>query len=1074
MLLCPSCRLEFDHNARFCRHCGTPRPVTTTDVTIPSQRSVEEPASDQNVQETLEKGGAEDTLVRKLPSGFFQQAARQIQISSEEKPASSPALARVKTPGEYTAFTIPTRPARAISNLTTPAAPALSTPDLATSADPGNPEEAPVDLAALVTLAKPAETPALPPQSTEMDSNGTVLAVESASAQATELPVDPATFATFPRPADASAEPYAPLKQELAALRMEITTSMDSLLPFVYENHRDENQALFARILAHRPPLDHEDWGHVAFVLGAYGNYMYRNPFGFEKMLEIWRAQLWAVYYERCFRRKYLAQRCQQLLHFFRASAENSRLLAIALHDMETLYLYLEASQLKKVAEELQMLPVPPTDLLRRVEAQMVVAEKQKEARMAALQEAQAAQKRQKAAKNAGQSAPASSLKQQTAKALNAHRQFIQTQSKQQPAAEQQEPALEISPAARKLLGFFNDEQCREFFASQYTARLETVNKLLQQVRRPLLMALSKELSAAGRLDYLRPRKSVPVRMGKKNGPDRFVEAYQLLCSSKPKEQQMGLRMFEQNTREEMKPGHVQLAREWMLYARASTQGSPLVASDWEYDLEQDLASWEEIWNLALFYYQQNGYLVETMRVLKPGLDEQRAPVSHLRLALICALTLLLEPGKTGSGAQPQARALLVTHLERWPHPLSSLAWLILAHEHHGSIRPIDQSRHLSIFRHLVERPVSLPDPRKDLPEPQFRALEEALVRQAHCDEAWFLWLNDYAERRPQSYMAWQKLAVTSEGMKRLERAETALQHMAEACYESDYAFYQEDEPQQSDELRHHLERLYEFYQRHNLHQKAMESFTSCYALLNYLWDKRNPLNRKLIALTAPYLEAYQRQQSEQAAKQRARAGSQLALPDLSRKPTMPLEHFQSGRRVGIFVDYENIASLVPRGVDAESVGKALVSYAAQFGEVVCQWFSASPRNLGNMADVRAGLEAAQFKVRTPRPELRFSASKKDLADFALLECISDAGTREQLDVYLIVSGDRDYYERIYTLLENGHIVRILAAPNENLSSRYRELEQQRLHTRKAAGHEESDFFIDDLTEILPPPASLH
>lgn len=1072
MLLCPSCRLEFDHNARFCRHCGTPRPVTTTDVTIPSQRSAQEPANGQGSQDILEHGAAEETLVRKLPSGFFQQAARQSQISSEEKLASAPALARVKTPGEFTSFTIPARPARTPGNLTTPAAPLLSTPAIA---EPGNAEDTPVDLATLVTLAKPAETPAL---STEISANGVALEAENAVAHAfaasAQLAVDPAAFATFPKPAEASAEPYAPLKQELAALRMEITISMDSLLPFVYENHRDENQALFARILANRPPLDHEDWGHVAFVLGAYGNYMYRYPLGFEKMLEIWHAQLWAVYYERCFRRKYLAQRCQQLLHFFRASVEDPLFLTIALHDLETLYLYLEASQLKKMLEELQTLPVPPTDLIQRVEAQMVVAERQKAARMAALQEAQAEQKRQKAAKSAAQSAPASSLKQQTAKALNAHRQFIQTQSKQQPAAEQREPALEISPAARKLLGFFNDEQCREFFASQYTARLETVNKLLQQVRKPLLAALNQELIAAGTLDYLRPRKSVPVRMGKKNGSDRFVEAYQLLFSSRSKEQQMGLRMFEQNTREEMRPDYIPLAREWMLYARATTQGSPLVASEWEYDLEQEVASWEEIWNLALFYFQQSGYLVETMRVLKPGLDERRAPVAHLRLALVCALTLLLEPDENGTSAQSQARSLLVAHLERWPHPLSSLAWLILAHEVNGSIRPIEQARHLSIFRHLIERPVNLPDPRRDLTETQFRALEEVLVRQAHCDEAWFLWLNDYAERRPQSYMAWQKLAVTSEGMKRLERAETALQHMAEACYESDYAFYQEDTPQQSDELRHHLERLYEFYQRHNLHKKAMDSFVSCYTLLNYLWDTHDPANRKLIALTESYLKAYQRQQSEQAARQRARAESQLASPDLSRKPTMPLEHFQSGRRVGIFVDYENIASFVPRGVDVESVGKALVSYAAQFGEVVCQWFSASPRNLANMADIRAGLEAAQFKVRTPRPELRFSASKKDQADFALLECISDAGTRERLDVYLIVSGDRDYYERIYTLLDNGHIVRILAAPNENLSSRYRELEQQRLHLHKARGHEESDFFIDDLTEILPPPASLH
>jgi len=140
---------------------------------------------------------------------------------------------------------------------------------------------------------------------------------------------------------------------------------------------------------------------------------------------------------------------------------------------------------------------------------------------------------------------------------------------------------------------------------------------------------------------------------------------------------------------------------------------------------------------------------------------------------------------------------------------------------------------------------------------------------------------------------------------------------------------------------------------------------------------------------------------------------------------------------------------------------------------VVCRWASASPRNLTNLTDVRAGLESAQFKIRYPRRELQFSASQKDLADYALLECINNASLNDHLDVYLVVSGDRDYYERIYSLLEDGHSVRILAS-DCNLSTSYRELVQQRQRKHDLAGHEESDFFIDDLDEVLHslPPSS--
>ncbi|MGH2478138.1 MAG: hypothetical protein ACRDHW_00565, partial [Ktedonobacteraceae bacterium] len=111
-------------------------------------------------------------------------------------------------------------------------------------------------------------------------------------------------------------------------------------------------------------------------------------------------------------------------------------------------------------------------------------------------------------------------------------------------------------------------------------------------------------------------------------------------------------------------------------------------------------------------------------------------------------------------------------------------------------------------------------------------------------------------------------------------------------------------------------------------------------------------------------------------------------------------------------------------------------------------------------------LEAAGFQVRLPRRELQFSPSKKNLADFALLECLSEAAAGERPDIYLIVSGDRDYYERICSLLDAGHIVRLLASTeSQHLSLRYRELEQQR--ARQEANHCERDFFIDDLEEVL-------
>lgn len=985
MLECPSCRQALPPNARFCAHCGARLPIATIAASLTGHAGLEEAASDLPAlidlsdapsQPALDDISAQETLMRKLPTGFFRQS-RTTEASHEA----------------------------------------------------GNPENSLPESKVYVALA----------------------------------------------PDDA----YARIKRELAEQCTQITTAMDSLLPFVYENHRAENQELFVSTLVRPWSLEDPIWGRVAFVLGAYGNYMYRYALGAEQKQLVWRALLWAVYYERCYRRKYLAQRCQQLFHFLQGCAEDDAFLSLALNDLAELCPYLEANSLKKLQETLQQLPTPPTDLLQQAAAQMIIAEESKRERQAqALAQAQAAQKNRKAAapkKSEGarerssrsfyasisaSNQPAKEPETDTRKARN--RQSLT----ETPAAAISIPfagsAGELEPAARKLLAFFSDEQCRDFFVSLRSAHLETIRQLLQGARRPLLASLCQELLVAGPLEYQKPRR--PIRLGRKQS-DRFVEACRLLTSSRSPDQQLALRLFEQGARETTHPDYAQLAREWMLYARAIVQGSPRVIDDWESDLQRDVASWEENWNLALFY-QQTGYPAEALRVLQPGLDTLRAPVEHLRFALICALELLL---KSDSSEIP-AQDFLLKHLERWPHPLSFLAWLVLAYEIEQPLHPRQQSQRLSTFQELLERPLLLLDPQKDLPEARVAALEEALVARARCEEAWFFWIHDYAERHPRKYQAWIRLAEASERLGRLEIAETALQHIVEIQYHNDYAHYQEGEPlPRAKYLRSNLEKLFEFYQRHHMLQQGRESFQSCYPSLSHLWSMHDPANRRLIALTRPYLDERQRAEEEAANVQR-----EINLRDLSRTITVPLEHFKSGLRVGIFVDYENIARFIPREMDAEEVGKALASYAAQFGEVVCQWASASPQNLSNLADVRLGLEAAHFKVRFPRRELQFGAPQKNLADFALLECLSEAMVHERPNIYLIVSGDRDYYERICSLLDAGHTVRIIAAGSQHLSSRYRELEQQRARERLAAGHEEPDFFIDNLEEILYPLVSLN
>ncbi len=931
-----------------------------------------------------------------------------------------------------------------------------------------------------------------------------------------------------------SADVYAPEKRQLATQSISIMSAMESLLPFVYENRRTENQALFASTLSQQFSLDNPIWGRVAFVLGAYGNYMHRYPLTLPQKQQVWQALLWSFFYERCFRRKYLTQRFQQLLHFMLGCAGGSAFLSSALDDLETLRPYLEVSSLKKAVESLKRLPEPPTELLQRLNVQLDAMLRQtvslatrnnqrvgtapdwpakritkplenlssqptqtEEEYVSALPQNKNAQRetrkngreilgklkkrlKRETAYNMLSHSPHAEPALISASADDALVQSLHVKSEHTPnspcppfvVCSGDGTSLE-SGTAQVLQLFLGEEQCREFLVSLRAARLETLSQVLRGARRELFTALRQALE----MDVSacqEPRR--PIRLGRKYA-DRFDEARRLLESLRADEQQRGLRLFEQGARETTHPDYSSLAREWMLYARAVVQGSPRVIDDWENARQSNTASWEELWNLAAFY-QQTGYPAECLSVLRPEIEAWRAPVTHLRLALISALDVLLKQeswapelalhaGDAETSSQ-EVRIFLLAHLEHWAHPLCYLAWLVLAEGAHGPLHPRQQSQRLSAFQAIAEQAQPLPDPRLDLSVAQMAELEEMLVRKARCEEAWFFWINDYAERHLRTYAAWTQLAEVCERLGRLGSAEDALQHLVEIQYHHDYTHYQEGTPlPRARFLRRNLEKLFEFYQRHRLLERGAEAFTSCYPVLSHLWDAHDLENRKLLTLTQPYLEARQRAEERVAQSHR-----ELSAREISLTRTMPLELGTIAQRVGIFIDYENIARFIPRDANIEEFGRILLAHAASFGEVVCQWASASPQNLSNLADVRGGLEAAGFRVRLPRRELQFSPSQKNLADFALLECLSEAAANERPDVYLIVSGDRDYYERICSLLDAGRTVRLLASTDsQHLSLRYRELEQQRARARQEAGCTTLDFFIDGLEELLCPLA---
>lgn len=199
---------------------------------------------------------------------------------------------------------------------------------------------------------------------------------------------------------------------------------------------------------------------------------------------------------------------------------------------------------------------------------------------------------------------------------------------------------------------------------------------------------------------------------------------------------------------------------------------------------------------------------------------------------------------------------------------------------------------------------------------------------------------------------------------------------------------------------------------------------------------------------------------------ERDRFFKEARLHTVSTPPLREPASKAAGKRVGLFVDLENIWPLLSTKMTPLAFGHVLMEYADQFGEVVCCW--ACAHSLSSSA-LQKGLERAGFRLRFASSELQKGPRQKNMADFVLLECINDAREEQKLDVYLIASGDQDFYERIAGLLKQDHTVRLLAAKeNQHLSSKYRDLEKQYKQGQPGAGS--ATFCIDDLYEVVRRP----
>ena len=437
---------------------------------------------------------------------------------------------------------------------------------------------------------------------------------------------------------------------------------------------------------------------------------------------------------------------------------------------------------------------------------------------------------------------------------IEARRHYTQDSSTPKKVQEDFSKELDGVRHAQSPLTILGEEHGQEFLNSIRNSQLDRTEAILQDGRQALLAALGQFLADASFAEIQPPRRALHIR--NRRGEDLFPTARNQILSSQPERWREALSAFEQGERETTRKDFKVIACEWSLFAQARVNGPVRVVPRWEEHRSQGTASWEEIWNLAVFYTKVDMF-PRALEVLAPGVTELQAPFAHLRLSLYCSTQIVAHADKEPAEAIEQATSFLITHLTMLPYPLCYLVWLQLTHEHRQRQDFIERLQMLNLFQETLEHPIIIPPPEMLHDNTTLETVEKQL-RNLKLDITWYIWIQDYAERHPYIRKAWQSLAEICEQAGYIEQTAKALQHIARIQIEQyQHHAHKGMQPPDLRYLRATLIKLFEFYRRHGMAANSNAAFHMYYRAMPELWDSNVPSNKLLIDLTHPYMEGH-------------------------------------------------------------------------------------------------------------------------------------------------------------------------------------------------------------------------
>jgi hypothetical protein len=393
-------------------------------------------------------------------------------------------------------------------------------------------------------------------------------------------------------------------------------------------------------------------------------------------------------------------------------------------------------------------------------------------------------------------------------------------------------------------------------------SELEKITGLLWDNRGELFTATSRALVHPSFQNIEPPRRYVTLAF-KMRAP--FAAARDNIRNSDRQRQELALTQFSELAEEFTFPEGRSVLHEWYAYAKALIRGPHTAASDWA-EINKQGVSFEAAWNLAGFYLKAN-QPQNALETLIPGIISLRAPFSHLRFGLYCALQVIMGTEDLADDTVlPSTKEFLISNFCKLPIAHCYLGWLcLLKATKHNDL--IEQSQKLATFQELEARPIEILDPGSVIPDREgverIEKFRQYLVSN-RLDDTWRIWINDFAARHRQHSSGWNWLAQACEKAGDVDAAEQALKknvdEQIQRMERPDRGRGGRDDSAavgQAQRIRSALINLFEFYKRQALSgPRVKQTFQTYYTRpsMRSLWDAQDPLNNRLINQIRPYL----------------------------------------------------------------------------------------------------------------------------------------------------------------------------------------------------------------------------